>query len=1145
MAFPQTPLDTLVELRLGGSCVVSGAVGALTLEASAGGGVYAPYRAVFNAGGDLDVRLDVAALDWTPPIQEVLASQSRSFGITTPDLGWYLYLEPDGRLQLTWSADGTYGAALSAISTAAVGASNGTRKAVRAVLDIDDGSGNRVIRFYTAATVTDSWTQLGATVTFGGTTGVADVAADLEIGSTNDGEPGFGSVANLTGKIYGFQLRRGVGAGTRIAAVDFTSASPGEREVVDYDGNLWVVEGSSQIAQDWVDVTSLTYGRSPVGISRGRADETSRSSPSSCTLELDNRTGDFSQRNPAGAYYGRLNGNTPLRVSLPAAVPVLEAPYSVDDYVFCRDTAGISVAGDLDIRVDLELDSWQARSAVLAAKWADGDKSYVFILEYSGHLWFGWSPDGSAEVFVRSTTPVPAPHRGRKALRMLLTADNGIGGSDTSFYTSDSGTVSGPWTQFGDTVVSSLATIYDGLAELRLLGYSWVYTAAQARFYAAQVRGGTGATTVVASPDFTAAAPGARSLTDAQGNVWYLAGLAEIHARDRRFTGEVSSWPPRRDTSGVDASVVAEAAGISRRLGQGVAALASTLRRGLTSLAGTVVAGYWPCEDGDDALTVSSALPGTEPLSFTGTAKPDFASFSGFRCSSPIPQLKGSTWTGPVPFYMNRKEFQVWFLMAVPEAGVASEAPIVRVWSPAGDALLWQLHATPTGDLRLLAFDAALATLVDSGAMGFGVNGKLLRVSIGLQQSGADVTYLLHTLEVGKSLGTYIAGSLASAALGVITRIDVNHEGTHTDTAVGHISAHRQIIPLFSLYNELNAYLWEPAGMRIARLCGENSVPCVVVGSALDTTALGYQMPRKLSELLEEAAEADGGILYEPRGWLGLAYRTRVSMYAQAASVSLDYGAAHLSGFEVTPDDRGVRNDVTVARVDGGRARRELTSGRMSTRQPPEGRGRYDEEVQLSLATDGQCAGQASWRLGVGTAEDPRCPSVGVNLARAPFAASAPLTAAVRAVDVGDMVAVGNPPADAGPDTVRQLVQGVREVLSNFEYSVTWNGAPASPWDVGVYDATTSRYSSGGSRLAAAVASGATSLSVRTLSGPLWGHGDGDFDIVAGGERMTVTAVSGASSPQAFTVTRAVNGVVKAHAEDAEVELFAPVVYGL
>jgi hypothetical protein len=68
-------------------------------------------------------------------------------------------------------------------------------------------------------------------------------------------------------------------------------------------------------------------------------------------------------------------------------------------------------------------------------------------------------------------------------------------------------------------------------------------------------------------------------------------------------------------------------------------------------------------------------------------------------------------------------------------------------------------------------------------------------------------------------------------------------------------------------------------------------------------------------------------------------------------------------------------------------------------------------------------------------------------------------------------------------------------------------------------------------------------VAVATDSGSaIWTTNSADwpFDILVGGERMTVTAISGASSPQTFTVTRSVNGIMKTHSAGESVTLFAP-----
>lgn len=90
------------------------------------------------------------------------------------------------------------------------------------------------------------------------------------------------------------------------------------------------------------------------------------------------------------------------------------------------------------------------------------------------------------------------------------------------------------------------------------------------------------------------------------------------------------------------------------------------------------------------------------------------------------------------------------------------------------------------------------------------------------------------------------------------------------------------------------------------------------------------------------------------------------------------------------------------------------------------------------------------------------------------------------------------------------------------------------------------RWGPGASALAAGVDPDDTTLSVATTVGPLWTTDADDFplDVTVGGEVLTVTDVTGSSSPQAFTVVRAVNGVEKAHASGAAVTLAAPSRWG-
>ena len=57
------------------------------------------------------------------------------------------------------------------------------------------------------------------------------------------------------------------------------------------------------------------------------------------------------------------------------------------------------------------------------------------------------------------------------------------------------------------------------------------------------------------------------------------------------------------------------------------------------------------------------------------------------------------------------------------------------------------------------------------------------------------------------------------------------------------------------------------------------------------------------------------------------------------------------------------------------------------------------------------------------------------------------------------------------------------------------------------------------------------------VTGALWATGACSINVMVAGEEIEITGISGASSPQTFTVTRSVNGVVKSQSSGAAVVL--------
>lgn len=913
----------------------------------------------------------------------------------------------------------------------------------------------------------------------------------------------------------------------------------------------------------WTAITSLVYGRDQLAITRGRADESQQVDRSTCRGTINNRSGNFSPRNPLGQYYGLIGRNTPMRVKVsPASDGYVyfggaydsnaQAP-SPDTGVKTPDTANLSIVGDIDIRVDVRPGSWTAHGIGLCSKYFTvGDqRSWAFWANTDGTLTFVWSTTGTLGALLTktSTAAITVPASGRLAVRVTLDVDNGAAGNDVKFYTAP--TVAGSWTQLGSTVTTAgVTSIFNSTADLEVGRTHTTSSGGDIRgqVYAFQMYQGI-AGTLRADADFDGdAEPGDETFTDGASVPWTLSGDCWIGDPAVRFAGEVSTWPQRWDVTGRDVYVPVEASGILRRLTQGTSPLKSALRRGYTSATFTPRA-YWPCEDGQDATQIASGLANGFPMTFqAGT--PELASHTEFKASLPLPTFNGSQWTGIVRPYTGTGKVQVWFLMQAPAAGSLDAQGVCSVYTT-GTAWEWRLLYDTTTGFTFECYSKTGTQLFSNSAIGFDIDGMLLRVDIELQQNGADVDWDVAILEVGQSVGFVSSGTLSSRTIGRAHAVVMNAGGDHETIAVGHISVHSEIRSLFDLSDELDAHAGEVAGRRIERLCSEEDVAFRGIGDLEATVPLGPQLPTQLVDLLREAANADGGILYEPRDLLGLAYRARESLYNQPAALELDYTAKHLGtesrpGMEPVDDDQHLRNDITVSRVDGASARAVKETGALSTLAPPNGVGVYDEEVSLTLHTDGQLADQAGWRLLLGTVDEARYPVLTLDLSRAPFVASSTLALAVQDLDVGDRLTIENPPAWLPPDDISQLAQGFSEILSNFHHRVDVNCAPERPFgQVGIYQDTESRYSSDGSTLAEDLTTTETAVDVATPTGPLWSDLDGDFDVIIAGERMTVTAITGAASPQTFTVTRSVNGVVKTQSTGAAVELFRPAVYAI
>ncbi|MCF3101417.1 hypothetical protein IPZ58_07465 [Streptomyces roseoverticillatus] len=620
-----------------------------------------------------------------------------------------------------------------------------------------------------------------------------------------------------------------------------------------------------------------------------------------------------------------------------------------------------------------------------------------------------------------------------------------------------------------------------------------------------------------------------------------------------RFWGEISNWPTKWDISGSDIWVEVDAAGILRRLAQGAAPTHSVLYTAITDPGFESLLAYWPCEDISGSISIASALTNGSTMTISGY--PNLAYYNDFGSSELLPDMTDATFSGGVQGYLTTTPAQTRFLLSIPPDGVTDGKVICALIMKSSSVTTWELVYNTGGTLTLRVLDSAGVT-VSGGVSAFGdVRGKRLRVSIELQQNGGNIDCAVRYLEVTSTTATSATGTVAGKTMARITDIKMApapvsggvSRGLDFST-LGHVTLQNAITSMTDLGERLDPS-GETAGARIQRICAEEGIPFDGVGDLSDTVRMGSQAKKKPVDLISEATEADLGVLSENLTVFGLGYRVRTNLYNQDPALTLSYSANQLAE-NLTPvdDDQFTRNDITVTRQDGDTAHQALTTGAMGTADPPTGIGIYGESVTLNVESDSTLADQASWRLHMGTVDEARYPQVSVNLAHPTFTANQALKTAVLRLRQGDRVVITNPPAWLPPDDISLIVLGLAETIDHFEHRITLNCAPASPYEVGVLDSGDhGRLDTAGAELAAAVDSSSTSISVSTTSGPAWTTDTADmpFDVRAGGEVMRVTAVSGSSSPQTFTVTRSVNGIVKSHSAGTDLSLANPTVIAL
>lgn len=656
------------------------------------------------------------------------------------------------------------------------------------------------------------------------------------------------------------------------------------------------------------------------------------------------------------------------------------------------------------------------------------------------------------------------------------------------------------------------------------------------------------------------------------GQIGRATDIRVTDAGSARFIGEISSMTPQWNLSGTVRTVLVDAAGALRRIGQGTQPSSPGLKQ---FLLGTSPITYWPLDDGPTATEGAPAKGTYKGSTFRkiGAVAMDFAEGSLATYMTPSLRLNDTTTTGVVLGYTTGSQAApnalAWDFVykANPESDT-STAPNMAAWffdariegTAAGSYDEWELQFRKDGvnddialELHLDVFGGgSTVALANTAPLGAITDGLLHHIRLKLIQTGADVDYAVYVDGALVISGTRTTHNLFRA-YSVQTRYD---RAVGQDLlAFGHLIVWEQTANIPAIADAALAaagYAGETAGDRFIRLCTAAGEAFTLVGSAAVSTRMGIQYTDAFTAQLAEIETTDGGMIDESRTAAGPRYHTRTSLYSQSAAVTLSYAGKQLAPpLQPVDDDQTIRNDIFAQRRDGSSFQATLLTGPLSVQDFPNGVGRYKDEQQVNVQTDGQLEGVANWLLHKGTVDAARYPSLTVDLAAPDVANNPSLLAAIRAIDIGSRILIVNAQAVNIYDPIDLLVVGYTEVFGTGSHPITFNASPYAPYDIAKWGSAVGsgpdRFDTAASQLASSATATATSLSVASTANTLWTTvaGEFPFDITVAGERMTVTNIIGATSPQTFTVTRSVNGVIKAQASGAAVRLWKTPRYGL
>lgn len=419
------------------------------------------------------------------------------------------------------------------------------------------------------------------------------------------------------------------------------------------------------------------------------------------------------------------------------------------------------------------------------------------------------------------------------------------------------------------------------------------------------------------------------------------------------------------------------------------------------------------------------------------------------------------------------------------------------------------------------------------------VDGQWHHLAVTRASSGGNCTLYVDGVSQGSSMGSPSVTDLDYVTFGVGDNSTARFQGNAAyialyDTALSptRVLAH---------HDAGFGYAGDTTSARIARYLG---IAGLSAGDwNLDTgqaTVGGYPQAGKdvLSACQEIAASEGGGaaLYVTPDGKVRFVNRR----YRDSRTPKLTLNAVDdfdPSTYQPSLDDDVLVNQVTVSRsTDDGSLTSQTYTDATSVTDFGVSTG---PGITTYADSDGDALNLAQWVVSGQSSPTLRFPQIAVDLTLAGH----DLYDAVGQLVIGDRIRLTNIPPAAYPlPTLDFFLEGMTETAAVDSYQVVFDvtaadNPPRFKWDTSRWGPET-----GAAVLNALITSSASSLAIKTLTGPTWTTSSGSYPLTIhiDEEDITLNAVpGGGTSPQTYSsITRGVNGTTPAgHAANAVISL--------